>query len=246
MSRLGFPPATGGEIVNSGVVETVGDGAAGVAMVGDGHQLSNIGKIKTDGGAFESAHGELHAAGVLVSGDDALVTNARTGVISSENADSAAVELNVLERDGLSNADTSSTLENFGRIEGAVAVLGGDGQEHVINRGRIVGDIDLGGGADTFVFGKGGVLTGDLDLGAGDDLAVIENGSGTTRIANFAAGILSGDRIDVSAFFANFEQLTDHILSQSGADVVIALDGNDTLILTNVSGTLDMLDFWFA
>jgi hypothetical protein len=111
-------------------------------------------------------------------------------------------------------ADTSSTLENFGLIEGAgVAVLGGDGKEEAINHGRIVGDVNLGGGDDKFVFAKGGVLTGDLDLGEGNDLVVIENGSSTTHIAGFAAGTESNDVIDVSAFFSNFEELTDHVVS---------------------------------
>ena len=96
--------------------------------------------------------------------------NARAGVIESLNADSAAVELNVLERDDLPAADMSSTLENFGLIEGAaIAVLGGDGQETVINRGRIIGDVDLGFGDDTFVFGSGGGVDGALILGGGDD-----------------------------------------------------------------------------
>ena len=66
--------------------------------------------------------------------------NARKGVIESGDTASAAVELNVLERDGLSNADTSSVLENFGLIKGPdVAVLGGAGQVTVINHGSIKG-----------------------------------------------------------------------------------------------------------
>src|SRR5262249_39331487 len=161
------------------------------------------------------------AAGVVVSGDAALVENARGGVIESLNADSAAVELNVLERDGLSNAATSSTLENFGLIEGAaVAVLGGAGAETVINHGRIVGDVDLGAGADTFIFGKGGTVVGDVFLGGGDDLVIIEDGSGTTHIADFAAGAASGDVIDASEFFSSFGALMAHS-HQSGNDVVI-------------------------
>ena len=64
-----------------------------------------------------------------MSGDDALVENARSGVIRSQDANSAAVELNVLERDGLPAADMSSRLENSGLVEAAaVAVLGGAGE----------------------------------------------------------------------------------------------------------------------
>jgi hypothetical protein len=45
MSALGFRPAEGGLIENSREIETVGDGAAGVLMSGDGHQLINSGQI---------------------------------------------------------------------------------------------------------------------------------------------------------------------------------------------------------
>ena len=58
----------------------------------------------------------------------------------------------------------------------------------MINHGQIVGDVVLGDGDDKFVFGEGGVLTGNLTLGSGDDVVRIENGSGTTRIADFVAG----------------------------------------------------------
>jgi hypothetical protein len=103
-------------------------------------------RITTDGGAFVGDPvGEMRAAGVVVSGDEAVVENTRTGIIESKNAASAAVELNVLERDGFPTADLSSSLENFGLIKGAgVAVLGGAGEETVVNHGHIVGDVDLG------------------------------------------------------------------------------------------------------
>src|SRR5262249_39766315 len=131
-----------------------------------------------------------------------------------------------------------------GLIRGAaVAVLGGAGQETVINHGRIVGDVDLGAGADTFVFGKGGTLAGDLFLGDGDDFVRIENGSGTTHIADFAAGAASGDVIDVSAFFSSFSALKAHS-HQQGNDVVIDLDRNDQLVLEHVQlTTLNAGDF---
>jgi hypothetical protein len=247
LGRFGFANAAQGQIENSGVIETVGDGAAGVLMIGDDHQLTNSGRITTDGCAFsDTALGELHAAGVLVTGNDALVENTRTGVIRSHDAASAAVEINVLERDGLSNADTSARLDNFGRIEGVVAVLGGDGDETVINHGRIVGDVNLGAGNDQFVAGKGGILTGDLILGGGDDHVLIENGSGTTRIAGFAAGESTEDEIDVSAFFSNLDDLKAES-EQIGTDVIIALDHNDTLVLMDVQlSTLNVDDFWFV
>lgn len=248
VSALAFRPAEGGLIENDGVIETQGDGAAGVLMSGDGHHLINSWQITSDGGIFSTvSHGDLSAAGVVVSGDDVWVTNTLSGEIVSQNAASAAVELNVLERDGLPAANNSSLLENFGLIQGAdLAVLGGAGQEHVINFGHIDGDVDLGAGNDEFVAGNGGVLNGDLSIGDGDDLVLIENGSGATRIADFVAGDSSGDVVDVSAFFSSLAELID-ASSQSDNDVEISLDQNDTLVLVGVQlSTLNADDFWFA
>lgn len=245
---FGFIPAESSVIRNSGVVETHGDGAAGAVLCGTDNQLINSGRIIANGGEFDGEpFGPFRAAGVVVTGDDALVQNGRSGVILSKNADSAAVELNVIERDGLSNADTACRLENSGLIKGADgAVLCGAGEETVVNHGRIVGDVVLGDGADTFVSGKGGSIAGDLFLGGGDDIVFIENGSGTTRIADFGAGDASGDVVDVSAFFSNFADLRSHS-SQHGNDTVISLDRNDCLVLQNTEVTaLSGGDFAFA
>jgi hypothetical protein len=243
VGRQGLGPAADGQVVNSGVIETTGDGAAGVVMIDDGHHLTNSGLITTDGGAFDGGPvGLLRAAGVVVSGDEALVENTRTGVIESRNASSSAVELNVVERSGLTNANTSSTLENSGLIKGAgVAVVGGAGQETVVNHGSIVGDVDLGNGADTFVFGKGGSLDGHLFLGGGNDHVVVENGSGTSRIEDFATG---QDIVDVSAFFSNFAQLSANS-KDTTTGMVITLDHNDQLVLVGVHA-LNPGDFSFV
>jgi hypothetical protein len=241
----GFGAAEGGSIVNSGVIQTEGDGAAGIAMNGNGHHLVNSGRVTADGGEFDGdLVGLFRAAGVVVTGDDALVENTRSGAIISRNGDSAAVELNVIEQDGLPTEDMSALLENRGLIKGAdIAVLGGNGEEMVVNHGRIVGDVVLGDGADTFVSGKGGSLAGDLLLGEGDDIVFIENGSGTTRIADFDA---NGDVVDVSAFFGDFDEAMSHA-TQKGGDAVIALDRNDCLVLQNTQvSALDAGDFHFA
>ena len=159
----------------------------------------------------------------------------------------AAVELNVLKRSGLNHVGTSSQVENSGLIEGAnVAILGGDGQETVVNHGSIVGDVILGGGADTFVFGNGGSLDGDLFLGAGKDLVVIENGAGTAEIADFTAGPSNKDVIDVSAFYSSFQQMASNI-HQVGNDAVITLDADDQLVLLNTpTRSLSVSDFLFV
>jgi hypothetical protein len=239
------PPgtATNSSIANTGAIVTDGDGAAGALMFGNGNHLTNSGSIVTNGAASdEDGVGSLTAAGVLVSGDDAFVQNTRTGSIESKNASSAAIELNVVNQSGMAATNTSSILENFGLIKApAVAILGGAGQETVINHGHIVGDVVLGDGADTFVFGKGGTLAGDLLVGSGDDLVRLEHGFGTGRVADFAAG----DVIDVSAFFSSFSALSAHS-AQHGNDVVINFDHNDQLTLTGVHlSALSASDFLF-
>jgi hypothetical protein len=243
-----YIPAFDGTIVNCGTIETEGDGAAGAVVIGDRHHLINSGRISTDGGVFDRGPlGLLSAAGVIVSGDDALIENTRSGVIRSDDAASAAVELNAEELAGAPAADLSSRLENAGMIRGAGnAVLGGDGQETVINHGHIAGDVVLGDGADTFVFGKGGKVHGDVFLGSGDDLIVIENGAGRAEIADFAAGDAGGDVIDLSAFFTSLAALQAHS-HQQGGDLLVALDRNDTLILNNVQlSALTTGDFLFG
>jgi hypothetical protein len=246
VGRFAYIAAGSDEITNSGTINTHGDGAAGIILVGDDHHLINSGRITAAGGAFDSeAHGLVHAAGVLVSGNGVLVENTLSGVIRSSDSASAAVELNVLERDGFPTADMASQLENFGLITApSVAVLGGAGEETVVNHGRIVGDVDLGGGDDLFVAGTGGTLAGDLVLGAGDDQVVIEDGSGTTRIADFVAG--GGDVIDVSEFFSSLGELQTQS-HQQGSNVVITLDHNDRLVLEHVQlSALTAGDFLFV
>ena len=123
--------------------------------------------------------GLFRAAGVVVSGDDALVENTRSGVIRSDDAGIGrrrAERRRARRPAGRGNVVAAGEFRPDRRPD--VAVLGGAGEETVVNHGRIVGDVVLGDGDDTFVFGNGGTARGDLLLGGGDDLVVIENGSG--------------------------------------------------------------------
>ena len=141
-----------------------------------------------------------------VAGDDAVVENTRSGIIESKDAESAAVELNVVEIFGPA-AGTSSQLVNSGKVVAPdIAVLGGAGQETAINRGRIVGDVSLGDGDDTFTFARGGTVDGEVFAGSGNDVIHVENGSGNNRVADFTAGD-TNDAVDVSAFFSSFDQV---------------------------------------
>jgi len=235
--------ASDGQVSNSGSITTLGDGAATIVLIGNGHELTNSGNVTANGGIGDSdLLGVVRASGVLVSGNGVSIENERIGAITSNHAGSAAIELNVIARDGVDNAQLSSLVENWGLIEGLdVAISGGDGQESIINHGSIVGDIVLGAGADTFVFGKGGELSGHLFLGEGNDLVNIENGSGTSRIDDFTTTF---DVINVSAFYSNFDDLAAHS-EQNGSDTIINLDNNDQLVLIGVA-VLHPVDFSFV
>lgn len=235
--------ASDGQVSNSGSITTLGDGAAAIVLIGNGHELTNSGKVTANGGIGDSdLLGLARASGVLVSGNGVSIENERIGTITSNHAGSAAIELNVIARDGVDNAQLSSLVENWGVIEGLdVAINGGDGHETIINHGSIVGEIVLGAGDDTFVFGKGGDLTGHLFLGEGNDLVRIEDGSGTSRIDDFTTTF---DTINVSAFFSNFDDLVAHS-EQNGGDTIISLDHNDQLVLVGVTA-LHSGDFSFV
>jgi hypothetical protein len=236
--------ASHGLVSNSGIITTHGDGAAAVVLVGDGHEFNNSGTVTANGGtATNEQLGSVRAAGVLVSGNNVSIDNEGSGSIISNHAGSAAIELNVIDRDGVVNAQLSSLVDNFGLIEGVdVAISGGAGQETVVNHGQIIGNVMLGAGDDTFVFGKGGQVVGDVYLGAGNDHVVVERGSGVSHIADLSAH----DTVDVSAFFSNFNQLANHI-AQNGNDVVVSLDHNDTLVFEHTQlATLQLRDVFLV
>src|SRR5262249_55309576 len=103
--------ASNGLVGNTGSIATQGDGAAAIVMIGDGHELINSGKVTANGGtAASDLLGPVRAAGVLVSGDNVSVENERTGALTSNHAGSAAIELNVIDRDGVDNAQLSSVV----------------------------------------------------------------------------------------------------------------------------------------
>jgi hypothetical protein len=222
-----------GVAVNAGSIRTDGDGAGGVFFFSSlGGVVTNSGSIKSFGGA---------GGGVSAFGQDVLVQNSRTGSIETHDPDSEAVLLNPT----IFFADPQSRLENDGVIKAVqTAVLGGAGDETVINRGRIVGEIELGSGDDTYVAASGGELRGSIFSGDGNDTFVFHDGSGRTQVADFEAGAGSADILDVSAFgFDTFADVLD-AARQDGSDLVIRLDRNDQVVLSDVSlGALHENDF---
>jgi hypothetical protein len=251
-----------GEAVNTGLIRTEGDAAAGILTWFSGGQVINDGSIETFGGLLDvtDLSGFLHlfglaglvpAAGILAFGPDELVRNTRTGSIESHHPDSPAVGLNikdVLGGDTIIAADTQSHLENEGLIKAVeTAVLGGPGDETVVNSGQIIGDVSLGAGDDAYIAEKGGELLGSIFGSDGADNIVFHNGSGGTRVADFEAGAVASDVLDVSAF--GFESFADVLAAamQDGSDLVIALDNNDLVVLSGVAlGALHENDFLLA
>jgi Ca2+-binding RTX toxin-like protein len=82
----------------------------------------------------------------------------------------------------------------------------------------------------------GGTGTDTLTGGAGDDRFVFARGDGTDTVTDFAAGVHTDDRIDLTAFHATFAGVLAHA-SQSGANTVFNLGIGDTLTLQNVTKT---------
>lgn len=122
--------------------------------------------------------------------------------------------------------------------DGADNLQGGN-QNDILNGDAGVGTLDGGSGEDTL---NGGTGNDRLTGGASNDLFVFENGSGVDRITDFNFG--SGDQIDLSDFnLADFDAVMALAFELNG-DVRIQLDGDDRLILENITlAELDANDF---
>lgn len=98
-----------------------------------------------------------------------------------------------------------------------------------------------GDGNDTLVGGRG---NDTLSGGAGDDRFVFHNGDGLDTIIDFAPGDSSGDVVELHGYdVANFAGL-QALMSQVGADTVIAFDPWNEITLQHVTmAQLNAADF---
>jgi len=127
---------------------------------------------------------------------------------------------------------------------GANTILGGGGNDQLNGQ---AGDDVLNGGAGIDVI-TGGAGDDLLAGGAGTDLFVFRPGDGADRIADFAAGAGSEDKIFIDNGAARPDSFADILAaaSQVGADTVIDLGGGDQITLLGVDvGALAADDFLF-
>jgi Ca2+-binding RTX toxin-like protein len=213
-------------IVAFGGNNTIGNGGAisargtGIVASGGSSEVTNTGTITSSGhGIFADSGnntigngGTITAAvdGIFANGSGNLIVNSGAVVSSSTSAFDGAVEI-------FSQAGGSNRLVNSGELSSQLnAVLGGDGNETVVNRGAINGDVDLGAGSD--FFRNAGQLWGNVDLGAGNDL--FKGWGGTVDGTIHGRGrndTLNGGAAD------------DAIFGDNGNDVLRGADGDDTL-----------------
>ncbi len=151
---------------------------------------------------------------LFIGGDDA---NANVGVNTIDYSALGAVNVNLSNGIIRTGNGAINTLVNVENVTGSPL---GDQITGDLHANRLAG----GHGADT--------LTG----GGGDDRFVFALGDGADTVTDFAAGIHTDDRIDLTAFHATFANVLAHA-SQSGANTVFNFGGGDTLTLQNVVKT---------
>lgn len=152
----------------------------------------------------------------------------------------------------LSNADgTSSAIDGTGnalanRLIGNAAAntLSGLGGNDYLSGGA-GNDTLLGGDGDDRL--EGGAGNDSLVGGAGSDTFVFNIASGTDTVSGFAGGAGAGDVLEFSKnFFEDFSEVMT-ASHQVGADVVITIDDDASVVLTGVTlSTLNTDDFRFA
>jgi Tol biopolymer transport system component len=119
--------------------------------------------------------------------------------------------------------------------------LSGLGGKDMLSGGLGADAIDGGTGADNL---RGGAGNDTLTGGSGSDTFVFEAGLGQDTITDFAAGASAGDVIEIhDDIFADFAAV-QAASSQVGSDVLITVDGSNSIVLTNVTlANLNQNDF---
>ena len=157
---------TGNNTISNG--GSIAAHSLGIFAIGGFSEVTNTGTITSSG-----------SAGIYVVETGNLIANSGSVVTSSTSAMQAAVNI-------ASAAGETNRLVNNGELASQLnAVLGGAGDENIVNRGTMDGNVDLGKGADLFKgwFGTvdgdihGGIGFDTIGGGAGEDVIFGDNGN---------------------------------------------------------------------
>ena len=164
-------------ITNNGKIVSANDDGIDI-LAGDNNTLNNFGEIVGGETGVETTgnnnsifnEGQIvgtNGQAVSVDGNNNQVFN--SGQLHSHFAAAVLFATELLETNTLFNSGAISGTDGDGN-----AVVGGDGDEHVINEGTINGNVFLGAGDDLFN-GTGGEISGSVAGGAGDDTYVVDD-----------------------------------------------------------------------
>lgn len=213
------------------------DGGAGndilVGGVGDDTLKAGLGLDALDGGAgFDTLDFTKFGQAVYVdlAAGTASTSTAGTSSITTGVADVAVATLVAIEAvKGTSFADTIAGDARDNALDGAGGFdrMSGGGGNDVINGGA---------GNDVLSGGLGNdVLTG----GSGSDVFLFETGWGTDTITDFTR---KQDKLDLTGV-TGAHTLSDLVVTQSGADAVVAYGGNSIVLTGVAAATLTASDF---
>lgn len=107
------------------------------------------------------------------------------------------------------------------------------GGDQTFGIGNDLDNTIIGGAGSQQLYGGNGndTLTG----GSGDDVFIVTHGSGSDIITDFSAGPNGGDLLQLGSYgFTTFDKVLAN-MSQSGNDVVVHLNGSETVTLQNHS-----------
>ena len=139
--------------------------------------------------------------------------------------------------------DTIISFERAMAGDGDDALYGNSGANSL--RGGAGDDIIDGRGGNDVVFGGTGDDT--ISVGSGNDIIVFEAGFGNDRIVDFDGDRSGGqDLLKVSSLGITAENFAAHVtITASGLDVLITIDGHDTIRLAGAahSAPITMNDF---
>lgn len=224
----GYSVAGNTAVTNNGTVDAVGSyGAYGIAA------QSYLGTVTVANGSTGHVHATApsYAYGIFANADGNVTINNAGSVSASADAGGHAAAVLMQSLYGTSTLNNAATgiISVVGTDGDAFAVVGSDTVDTINNSGRITGALALYAGNDVFNNASGGVWstggTQSTDFGDGND--------SLNNLAGGLVDILAG----AITFGAGDDTLANSGTVRTGAGGTISFgDGNDTL--TNATGGL--------